>query len=316
MIEEEISGWLDDGDQLNSIRFNRNKEERIDKPPLHQNLRSYSLCQKKDDNEKLLSSKSNLFSDKENSSQFVKCRMQKKQNSTIEELKKVMEFLSINEQYKYETHRAFDPNDDRFIKQQQQLIEKQKQQQELKKNKFKLQLDIKDNYQTMPKSRRQLQPISDVQQIQKINSDRSQINQIQQSGIQESKSQTQTKFKFPKFIIQQQKYKKQHYKTDDFNGYKDQQEQQPKHFIQINRIFSNNNLTDTKQSIYTPKSVTQAKYQVQLQQTINNINQARDNGYAYDLMYRKTPSNIVQENKEKQKQLKLLEIALKCKNIK
>ena len=29
-----------------------------------------------------------------------------------------MEFLSINEQYKYETHRAFDPNDDRFIKQQ------------------------------------------------------------------------------------------------------------------------------------------------------------------------------------------------------
>ncbi|CAD8097620.1 unnamed protein product [Paramecium primaurelia] len=316
MIEEEISGWLDDGDQLNSIKFKRNKEEKIDKAPLHQNLRSYSLCQKKDDTEKLLISKSNLFSDKENSSQFLKCRIQKKQNSTIEELKKVMEFLSINEQYKYETHRAFDPNDDRFIKQQQQLIEKQKQQQELKKNKFKLQLDIKDNYQTIPKSRRQLQPLSDVQQVQKINSERSQNNQIQQSGIHDSKSQTQTKFKFPKFIIQQQKYKKQHYKTDEFNGNKDQQEQQAKHFIQINRIFSNNNLTDTKQSLYTPKSVTQAKYQIQLQQTISNINQARDNGYAYDLLYRKTPSSTIQENKEKQKQLKLLEIALKCKNIK
>ncbi|CAD8105736.1 unnamed protein product [Paramecium sonneborni] len=316
MIEEEISGWLDDADQYDRAKYNRNKEEKIIKLPLHQNLRSYSLCQKKEDSDKMLITKSNLFSDKENSSQYVKSKMQKKQNSTIEELKKVMEFLSINEQYKYETHRAFDPNDDRFLKQQQQLIEKQKQQQELKKNKFKLQLDIKDNYQSIPKQRRQLLPLNDFQQLQKINSERSQNNQIQQSGIQESKSQTQTKFKFPKFIIQQQRQKKRHYKTDDFVGNKDDKEQQAKHFIQINRIFSNNNLTDTKQSIYTPKTVTQNKHQLQLQQTINNINQAKDSSYTYDLFYRKTPSSTIQENKEKQKQLKLLEIALKCKNIK
>ncbi|CAD8091972.1 unnamed protein product [Paramecium primaurelia] len=312
MIEEEISGWIDDADQLDRAKFHKIKEEKIDRVILHQNLRSYSLCQKKEDSDKMLTSKSNLFTDKENSSQYVKYKMQKKQNSTIEELKKVMEFLSINEQYKYETHRAFDPNDDRFIKQQQLLIEKQKQQQELKKNKFKLQLDIKDNYQSIPKSKRFLQPLSDIQQTQKINSDRSQSNQIQQNTIQESKSQTQTKFKFPKFIIQQQKYKRQHYKTDEYIGNKDQQEQQIKHFIQINRIFSNNNLTDTKQMIYTPKPIT--KYQFQLQQTITNINQARDNGQTYDLFQRKTLS--IQENKEKQKQLKLLEIALKCKNIK
>ncbi|CAD8201601.1 unnamed protein product [Paramecium octaurelia] len=312
MMEQEISGWIDDADQLDRMKFQRQKEEKIDKVPLHQNLRSYSLCQKKEDSEKLLTSKSNLFTDKENSSQYVKYKMQKKQNSTIEELKKVMEFLSINEQYKYETHRAFDPNDDRFIKQQQQLIEKQKQQQELKKNKFKLQLDIKDNYQSIPKSKRYLQPLTDIQQTQKMNSERSQCNQIQQNGNVESKSQTQTKFKFPKFIIQQQRYKKQHYKTDEFIGNKDQQEQQTKHFIQINRIFSNNNLKDSKQAIYTPKTVKSTK--AQLQQTISNLNQARDNAYTYDLFNRKTPS--IQENKEKQKQLKLLEIALKCKNIK
>ncbi|CAD8110746.1 unnamed protein product [Paramecium sonneborni] len=316
MIEEEISGWLDDVDSFNRVKFDRNNKEKINELPLHQNLRSYSLCQKKEDQEKMLISKSNLFSNKENSSQYVKSKMQKKQNSTIEELKKVMEFLSINEQYKYETHRAFDPNDDRFMKQQQQLVEKQKQQQELKKNKFKLQLDIKDNYQSIPKSRRQLIPLNDFQQLQKVNSDRSQNNQIQQNGIQESKSQTQTKFKFPKFIIQQQKFKKQHYKTDDYAGNKDQQEQQAKNFIQINKIFSNNNFMDTKLSINTPKPISQTKYQFQLQQTISNINQARDNSYTFDLFYRKTPSNTFQENKEKQKQLKLLEIALKCKNIK
>ncbi|CAD8157115.1 unnamed protein product [Paramecium octaurelia] len=139
-----LTGWLHEQDQQNLPQIYQVVNQIVNRKQQAQK-RSVSLCQRRQDYEP---NKSNLIDQTRNqSSIFRPPRVPTTQNKILE-LKKVMEFLQHNEQYKYDTHRVFNLNDPKFQKETLSIIEQKKEQ-------FKIRLNQQQN-------KRYLIPLSEI----------------------------------------------------------------------------------------------------------------------------------------------------------
>ncbi|CAK86470.1 unnamed protein product (macronuclear) [Paramecium tetraurelia] len=139
-----LTRWLHEQDQQNSPQIYQVVNQIVNRKQ-HAQKRSVSLCQRRYDQEP---NKSNLIDQSRNKSQiFRPPRVPTTQNKILE-LKKVMEFLQHNQQYKYDTHRTFNLNDPKFQKETLSIIEQKKEQ-------FKIRLNQQQN-------KRQLQLLSEI----------------------------------------------------------------------------------------------------------------------------------------------------------
>ncbi|CAD8094259.1 unnamed protein product [Paramecium sonneborni] len=140
-----ISGWLHEYDQQSSPQIYQVVNQIVNRKQQSQK-RSVSLCQRRQDQEQNKST--DLIDQSRNKSQILRPPKVPTNQNKIQELKKVMEFLQYNEQYKYDTHRVFNLNDPKFQPEVQQIIEQKKEQ-------FKIRLNQQQN-------KRVLQPLQEI----------------------------------------------------------------------------------------------------------------------------------------------------------
>ncbi|CAD8085316.1 unnamed protein product [Paramecium primaurelia] len=126
-----------------------------------------------------------LIDQSRNKSQILKPPRVPTNQNKIQELKKVMEFLQHNEQYKYDTHRIFNLNDPKFQPEIQQIIEQKKEQ-------FKIRLNQQQNKRILQPLQEinSTNPITDRQQQSKTNNQfkRTRLKTDQNLEIQKSNS--------------------------------------------------------------------------------------------------------------------------------